>query len=63
MSRRELGILLLGVGVGVTLAWNLEIWTMGSRGIISSYLAPVGILSLLVGNGLVVWTAIQKKRA
>lgn len=45
MTRSALRSFLLGLGVGVTLAWVLEAFFAG-RGIVSTYLAPLALIAL-----------------
>lgn len=52
MIRRHIGIAFLVVGIGIVLAWNVEIFVIG-RGLISNYLAPVGLLALSISLFLI----------
>jgi len=44
-------VFLLGLGAGISLAWVLEAFIVG-RGAVSTYLAPVGLIALMLATFL-----------
>ena len=36
-----------GLGMGIIISWNAEIW-FGAFGVVSTYIAPFGIMAMLI---------------
>lgn len=47
MSRPALAGFLAGFGLGIAVSWTLEA-TLAGRGVVSTYLAPVAIVAVLL---------------
>ncbi len=47
MKRQVVRAFLLGLGLGVALAWLLEAFLIG-RGVVSTYLAPIAFIAPIV---------------
>jgi hypothetical protein len=48
MERKELALLLIGLGLGIALSWIVEAIFVG-RGVVSTYLGPVSLLAIISG--------------
>ena len=52
VTRQAAAPFLLGLGVALIAAWNLEAWMVG-RDLVSTYLAPVGLAVLAASYMLI----------